>query len=121
MNGGTLRSSNDGNLGAGAGGLSFNGGTLQTTATMSSGRAVSLVGAGTFLTDAGSNLTASGLISGAGTLAKAGAGPLTLTGDHNHTGGATNNADTPQLANGGTQGGTPGEGERERERNGKRR
>src|SRR3546814_18769112 len=41
INGGTLRISNDGNLGAGAGGLSFNGGTLQTTATMSSGRAVS--------------------------------------------------------------------------------
>src|SRR3546814_5746758 len=86
MNGGTLRSSNDGNLGAGAGGLSFNGGTLQTTATMSSGRAVSLVGAGTFLTDAGTTLTVSGLISGAGTLAKAGAGTLTLTGDNNHTG-----------------------------------
>src|SRR3546814_18376801 len=51
INGGTLRISNDGNLGAGAGGLSFNAGTIQTTATMSSGRAVSLAGAGTFLTD----------------------------------------------------------------------
>src|SRR3546814_649283 len=109
INGGTLRISNDGNLGAGAGGLSFNGGTLQTTATMSSGRAVSLVGAGTFLTDAGTTLTVSGLISGAGTLAKAGAGTLTLTGDNNHTGGTTITAGTLQRGNGGTTGGISGD------------
>src|SRR3546814_2667766 len=71
---------------------------------MSSGRAVSLVGAGTFLTDAGTTLTVSGLISGAGTLAKAGAGTLTLTADNNHTGGTTITAATPQLGNGGQTG-----------------
>src|SRR3546814_17312197 len=76
---------------------------------MSSGRAVSLVGAGTFLTDAGTTLTVSGLISGAGTLAKAGAGTLTLTGDNNHTGGTTITAGTLQLGNGGTTSGISGD------------
>src|SRR3546814_4457968 len=64
---------------------------------------------GTFLTDAGTTLTVSGLISGAGTLAKAGAGTLTLTGDNNHTGGTTITAGTLQLGNGGTTGGISGD------------
>src|SRR3546814_2279123 len=58
---------------------------------------------------AGTTLTVSGLISGAGTLAKAGADTLTLTGDNNHTGGTTITAGTLQLGNGGTTGGISGD------------
>ncbi|MGH6761634.1 MAG: autotransporter-associated beta strand repeat-containing protein [Phyllobacterium sp.] len=104
INGGTLRISSDANLGAAAGGLSFNGGTLNTTTTMTSNRAVTLAGAGTFLTDPTVDLTLSGGIFGAGSLTKAGSGKLILTGDDSHTGGTTIASGTLQIGNGGTTG-----------------
>ena len=48
------------------GALSLNGGTLNTTADISSSRAVDLLGAGTLSTDAGTTLTLNGAIFGAG-------------------------------------------------------
>jgi fibronectin-binding autotransporter adhesin len=45
---GVLRISGDANLGAIAGGLDFNGGTLNTTATLTTARAVTLTGAGSW-------------------------------------------------------------------------
>jgi fibronectin-binding autotransporter adhesin len=83
---GTLQVASDANLGDVAGGLAFDGGTLQTTAAFDSARSVDLqADGGRLLTDA--NLGLSGAITGAGTLTKDGAGTLTLTGDNTYTGG----------------------------------
>src|SRR3546814_6399212 len=53
INGGTLQIAANANLGATAGGISFTGGTLNTTATFTSDRAMSLASAGTVDTNAG--------------------------------------------------------------------
>jgi fibronectin-binding autotransporter adhesin len=104
INGGTIQIASDANLGEAAGGLSFNGGTLNTTADVTSGRDVTLDGAGTFQTDAGTTTTLTGAIAGAGAFTKGGAGSLVLTGDATHTGGTTIAAGTLQIGNGGTSG-----------------
>jgi len=83
---GTLQVAADANLGDAAGGLAFDGGTLQTTAAFDSARDVDLqAGGGTFLTDAGLGLA--GAITGVGTLTKDGEGTLTLAGANTYTGG----------------------------------
>ncbi|MBZ9982492.1 MULTISPECIES: autotransporter domain-containing protein [unclassified Mesorhizobium] len=82
---GTLQVSADANLGAASGGLAFDGGTLQNTAALATGRSVTLeAGGGIFQTD--SNLTVTGAISGSGSLTKDGAGTLTLTGSNSYQG-----------------------------------
>ena len=106
---GILKVSSDANLGAAAGALTFNGGTLQTTASMSSGRNATLVSAGTFLTDNATIFTLSGMISGPGSLTKSGAGRLILTGDNSYSGGTTIAAGQLQLGNGGTSGWVTGD------------
>jgi len=70
----------DGNLGATSGALTVgDAGTLQSTATFSSGRAVTLSGgSATFDAASGTNLTLNGTVSGLGALVKQGAGTLTL-------------------------------------------
>jgi fibronectin-binding autotransporter adhesin len=98
---GTLRVASDGNLGAAAGGITLNGGTLNTTASMASARTVAVNSASTVLTDAGTTLTLSGAISGAGGLTKSGTGTLTLTGDAAHTGGTIISAGTLRVGTGG--------------------
>nr|WP_280821664.1 autotransporter-associated beta strand repeat-containing protein [Mesorhizobium soli] len=108
INGGTVRIASDVNLGAAAGGLSFDGGTLNTTATMTSNRAVTLAGAGTLLTNASTTLTLSGTVAGGGALTKSGTGILVLTGDASHTGGTTIAAGTLQVGNGGATGSIAG-------------
>ncbi|HYC94227.1 MAG TPA: autotransporter outer membrane beta-barrel domain-containing protein, partial [Sphingomicrobium sp.] len=79
INGGTLQISSDANLGDAAGDLSFDGGTLATTASLTSGRDMAIVGAGTIATSADTVFTANGLLSGTGALAKSGTGTLLLT------------------------------------------
>jgi autotransporter-associated beta strand protein len=98
INGGTLQISQDANLGA-AGPVSFNNGTLETTATMATSRDLALNGNGTLNTDAGTTLTSNGNVSGAGALVKSGAGELVETGVLSMTGGLTNNAGTTVLTN----------------------
>lgn len=87
INGGTVRISSDANLGAASGGISFNGGTLNTTANISSARAVDLAGQGVFSTDAGTTLTLTGNLTGAGLIGKLGAGTLVFAGTGSRTGG----------------------------------
>lgn len=101
LNGGVLSVSSDANLGNAAGALSFNGGTLRTTADFASARAVGLgAGGGTFQTDA--NLALSSAITGTGNLTKTGAGTLTLSGANVFTGGTTIAAGTLALAGAGS-------------------
>ncbi|WP_169726947.1 autotransporter outer membrane beta-barrel domain-containing protein [Desulfovibrio cuneatus] len=79
----------DANLGEAAGRLTLTGGTLETTAAMTSGRTVTLgAGGGTFNTAA--NLILNGQISSAagGGLTKTGAGTMTLTNTANHVAGS---------------------------------
>ena len=94
INGGTLHIVADANLGDAAGGLSFDGGTLQTTADIATNRAIDLGGNGAFLTDTGTVLTLNGAVSGAGGIAKTGAGTLVLAGLGNNMGGINVGAGT---------------------------
>ncbi|WP_041782266.1 autotransporter domain-containing protein [Ancylobacter novellus] len=108
INAGTLSVSADNNLGAATGGVAFDGGTLGNTAAFTTGRAITLNGGGgTLRTTA--DLTASGVISGAGALTKTGAGTLTLTGTNSYTGGTTINSGTLQIGDGGTSGSIVGD------------
>src|SRR3546814_3721712 len=57
INAGTLSISSDGNLGDAAGGITFEGGTINITADMTSVRAVTFVGEGTILTAEGTTFS----------------------------------------------------------------
>ncbi|RVA24790.1 hypothetical protein EN935_25480, partial [Mesorhizobium sp. M7D.F.Ca.US.004.03.1.1] len=93
VSGGVLSVAADNNLGDAAGGLTLSGGTLRNTAAFSSARDVTLLAAGgTF--DTAANLTLSGVISGAGSLAKTGSGTLTLTGTNSYGGNTLVDAGT---------------------------
>ena len=95
---GTLSISADENLGDASGGITFTGGTLGTTASFTSARAITLNTAGTVQTDAGVITTLSGVIAdgagGAGSLTKSGAGTLVLSGANTYTGTTTINGGT---------------------------
>lgn len=86
ISGGTVQVSEDANLGAASGGLFFNGGTLATTASFDSNRAITLNLPGWFDVAAGTSLGLDGTISGVGMLNKTGAGTLVLTGDNAYRG-----------------------------------
>lgn len=88
LNGGILNVNADAALGNAAGGLTFNGGTLQTAAGIASARVVTLNGSGTIDTN-GVNSTLSGAIGGTGELIKTGLGTLFLTGANNTYQGGT--------------------------------
>jgi outer membrane autotransporter protein len=95
---GTLSVSSDSNLGDPAGALTFNGGTLQTTANLTMNRAATLAAAGgTIETETGTTLTQQGQIGGAGSLTKTGDGTLTLTANNAYTGATTIAAGTLAL------------------------
>ncbi|MBT2324778.1 autotransporter domain-containing protein [Variovorax paradoxus] len=101
LNGGMLSVASDANLGDAAGGLSFNGGTLQTTAAFGSARSVTLgAGGGTFQADA--DLALSSAINGTGALTKTGAGALALSAANTYTGSTTIAAGTLALTGAGS-------------------
>jgi autotransporter-associated beta strand protein len=75
----------DANLGAPQGGITFNGGVLQTNAQLTSARNVTLASDGAF--DAEADTILSGVISGPGALDKIGPATLTLTGNNSYLGG----------------------------------
>ena len=111
--GSTVSIAADGDLGAAAGGLTLGdastGGTLATTATLSSARGVTLgAGGGSVDVADGKTTTFSGAVSGDGGLTKTDTGTLTLggsndyTGDTNVTGGTLSISADANLGNGGT-------------------
>jgi autotransporter-associated beta strand protein len=108
INGGVLQISADNNLGDAAGGLTFDGGTLRTTSTFSTGRTFTLdAGGGTIETNSTTELTitsAIGEAGGARALTKAGGGDLILTGASTYTGGTNIDAGRLILGNGGATG-----------------
>ena len=106
--GGTLGIAGDASLGDVAGGLTLDGGMLETATNITTNRVVTLAGNGTFLTDGASVLTLAGPMSGAGALFKTGTGTLILTGSDVHGGGTTINAGTLQVGDGGTAGSIAG-------------
>jgi len=85
---GTLSISSIGALGNVAGAVTFDGGTLQTTATMTNGHQLILDAGGTIDVSAGI-LTQNGLISGNGGLIVTGAGLLKINGNNTYLGGTT--------------------------------
>lgn len=86
INEGTLIVAADDRLGDSSGGLSMDGGTLQTTASFGSNRNVMLnAGGGTIDTQSNSQVF-SGQFSGAGDLTKLGTGNLTMAGTSTYTG-----------------------------------
>ncbi len=86
---GTLSIDRDANLGAASGSLTFDGGTLATTASFTTARDVALVTDGTIRAAADTTLTLGGTISGSGGLIASGPGTVVLTGDNSYLGGTT--------------------------------
>ena len=82
--------------------VNFGGGTLEFTgATGSTNRGIAVaVGGGTVSTPTGTTLTLAGVVSGAGTLAKSGAGTVVLTGGANTVGAVTISQGTLQVGDG---------------------
>lgn len=74
ISGGMLSVSSDANLGAAAGGIALQGGTLENSAAFVTNRAIAIAGSGTV--QARADLTVSGAITGSGTFTKRGAGLL---------------------------------------------
>lgn len=93
INGGTLSVASNGSLGAGAVGLSFDGGALRVTGTGLPvlARTITLgPGGGTIdVADSAHTLLQSGVISGTGALTKAGPGSLLLSATNSYSGGTT--------------------------------
>lgn len=104
---GRLRVSSDGNLGDVVGGITFDGGTLQNTASFTSARVVTLEdGGGTFQADA--DLTLTGVIGGVGTLTQTGSATLTLAGTNTYGGGTFIDAGAVSVSSDGNLGDTAG-------------
>ncbi|MFO0878228.1 MAG: autotransporter-associated beta strand repeat-containing protein [Gemmataceae bacterium] len=97
---GTLSVRTSANLGNGSAtnDLVFQGGTLRTTGSFTTGREVKLSAPGATLdTAAGTSLALTGLITGSGTLTKTGAGTLVLVGNNRHAGPTTITAGQLQV------------------------
>ncbi|MGY4752010.1 autotransporter domain-containing protein [Pannonibacter sp. Q-1] len=104
LNAGTLSVSGDQNLGGTNGSLTFNGGTLATTANMSSSRTMVFNSAGRFDVATGEDLQLTGTLTGSGGLVKSGSGALYLTGTSSYSGGTTISAGTLQVGDGHSSG-----------------
>jgi autotransporter-associated beta strand protein/T5SS/PEP-CTERM-associated repeat protein len=99
LNGGVLSITGDEALGATSGALSFNGGTLQTTASFASGRNAT-VNAGGATIETVADWAWSGILGGAGALTKSGNATLQLTGDSSGFTGSTTVAGGSLVVNG---------------------
>lgn len=109
VSGGTLRVSQDANLGAAGTGITLDGGTLQYGAGFDTARQVT-VGANNGTIDTNSHMaTLSTDVTGPGKLTKAGDGTLTLTADNSYAGGTAITGGTLQLGTGGTTGSIVGD------------
>lgn len=99
LNAGVLSVSSDANLGAPTGDLVFRGGTLRTTADLSSSRTTTLIsGGGTVETVEGTTFDLAGTIGGAGSMRKTGEGTLVLSGKNTYTGGTRFDAGTVSIS-----------------------
>ncbi|AZW42397.1 autotransporter-associated beta strand repeat-containing protein [Bordetella bronchiseptica] len=99
VNAGTVQVARDANLGAAAGTVALNGGTLAASAGFTSARGVIIgAGNGAMSVASGASLDWQGLIDGTGALAKEGAGTLVLGNDNQYAGGTVVNAGTVQVA-----------------------
>ncbi|WP_018963985.1 autotransporter-associated beta strand repeat-containing protein [Ancylobacter sp. FA202] len=101
---GTLEVSADANLGQVSGPLVIEKGTLATTASFTTSRAVGLVGGGTLNVATGTTLQLTSAVSGDGGLTKRDDGTLILAADNNYEGTTTIHSGVLQLGNGGTTG-----------------
>ncbi len=108
INGGTVSISDNLNLGDAAGPLTFGGGTLLTTADVTSNRAVTLNAAGGTIDTSTFDSTFSGIFFGPGGLTKEGTGTLTLTGANTYLGGTNINDGTLSVSNDNNMGGAAG-------------
>ncbi|WP_378944000.1 autotransporter outer membrane beta-barrel domain-containing protein [Mesorhizobium sp. ANAO-SY3R2] len=102
LNGGTVSIAADNNLGATSGGLSFDGGTLELTSSLTSSRSITLASSGGTIDTQGNNTVLSGAISGNGGLTKIGDGALNLSGVASHTGATTIRSGTLGLVGAGS-------------------
>jgi len=87
VNAGTLQAAADANLGNVSGGVTLDAGTLRYGVGFASARSVTLGGGGGTVDTNGFDATLSGIVGGAGRLAKIGAGTLTLSGTNSYQGG----------------------------------
>jgi autotransporter-associated beta strand protein len=95
---GVLSVSADDNLGASSGAVFFGGGTLRTTASFTSARAVTVdLGNALFDVDT-TNTSLTGTIEGSYGLVKSGPGTLTLSGDNQYFGGTTIDSGVVSIA-----------------------
>jgi outer membrane autotransporter protein len=106
--GGTLAMADDGALGNPAGVLTLDGATLRATGTTTGTRNVTLgAGGGAFEVDAGHTLALDGMLSGAGSLRKTGAGTLVLGAANGYGGGTAVEVGSLEAAATGALGGGP--------------
>lgn len=105
LQGGTVSIAADLSLGAAPGSvnaasITFNGGTLASTATLTlnANRGITLTGNGTLSPATGTTLNYAGIITGSGSLTMSGAGTLSLTGVNTYTGNTQFNAGTLSIA-----------------------
>jgi T5SS/PEP-CTERM-associated repeat protein/autotransporter-associated beta strand protein len=104
---GVLSVARDANLGAAAGGLTLNGGTLSTSASFETARSVMLAQSSRIAVASGTNFGLTGSVTGNGDLAKTGAGTLTVSGDGSaYTGSLLVQAGALNVASTGELGGT---------------
>ena len=106
---GTIAIASDANLGDSSGALAFGGGTLQTTAALSTSRPMTVNAGGGTLDNSGNAVSLSGTLTGSGNLTLAGSGTDTLGATFagsSYSGTATLSAGTLQLTSGASLGGT---------------
>ncbi|CCN04215.1 autotransporter [Bordetella bronchiseptica Bbr77] len=104
VNAGTVQVARDANLGAAAGAVTLDGGTLAASASFSSARGVTVgAGNGAMSVANGASLDWQGLIGGTGALIKEGAGTLVLGNDNQYAAGTVVNAGTVQVLDGANQ------------------